>query len=290
MQPDTDPKFFKSISDFKKWLTKNHSKETFLWVGFYKHGEEKQRFLYSEAYDLALCFGWSIGIIKSLDSFTYKVRFLRRKAKSKWSYKNIKKFQEFKKKGLAHKAGLAAFENRDKEGSEEKVAEFTQKQIKKFKANKKAWEFLSSQTNSYRHYMAAWVNGAKREETREKRFNELVSDSARGSKLQRIVDAVNKIENRHEPGKKPIEKAKNIGAVSGAELRSIGIETVEQLQKAGWEETFYNLCEKYPERANLNMLNALIGAVENVDWRKLSPTLKAQAKGFLNSVKRDLGL
>jgi len=31
------PKFFKSSSEFRKWLARHHDKEQELWVGFYKN-------------------------------------------------------------------------------------------------------------------------------------------------------------------------------------------------------------------------------------------------------------
>ena len=86
----------------------------------------------------------------------------------------------------------------------------------------------------------------------------------------------------------PIEEAKNLGPISGAELRSVGIETLEQLQELGWEEVFERWVEAYPERINLNAATALIGAIEGCDWRQVPVSLKAEAKGLINSYRKSL--
>jgi uncharacterized protein YdeI (YjbR/CyaY-like superfamily) len=285
-----NPRFFNSAKLFREWLQKNYKKPQEIWLGFYKKGYDKTALTYIEALDIAMCFGWTGNVIKGMDQFSYKVKFLPRRPKSIWSHDNIKKFHELNKKGLVKKAGLEAFEKRDKGKSQEKVPELTSKLIKRFKANKKAWEFFSHQTKSYQKYMAWWVISAKQESTQLKRLDMLIEDSANGSKLRRVVEAVNKIEARkqdHPPGETPIEHARNIGPVCGSELRSIGISTVEKLQSVGWEDVFCQICEKYPNRLNLNMAVGLAAAVENQDWKKISPNLKARAKLLLLQLKRD---
>jgi len=54
-------RFFKSASEFRKWLAKQHDKVTELWLGFYKKGSGKATLTYQEALDEALCFGWIDG-------------------------------------------------------------------------------------------------------------------------------------------------------------------------------------------------------------------------------------
>jgi uncharacterized protein YdeI (YjbR/CyaY-like superfamily) len=281
----SNPIFFKSAKELRQWLAKNYRKEKEVWVGFYRKGFDKSALAYKDAYDQILCFGWTISIIKNIDTYTYKALFLKRKPKSKWSFGTLKKFEALKKKGLVHKGGLEAFADRDKKGSETKRATFTPAQLKKIKSNKKAWEFFSQQTESYRHYMAHWVNNAVQNETKEKRLKELINDSAEGSKLKRIVAAAAKIKKVYPPGKTPIEEAKNVGITTGAELRSIGVETVEQLKAQGWEKIFYRLIESYPHRINLNMLTGLIGAVEDQHWQNIDPDLKAEAKAIIKELK-----
>src|SRR3954466_13273011 len=124
------PTFFTKQSDFRKWLQKNHKKETELLVGFYKVNSGKPSMTWSESVDEALCFGWIDGVRRTIDETAYQIRFTPRKASSIWSAVNIKKVEELKKKGLMKEAGLEAFSKRKEERSaiyshEKKVGEFS---------------------------------------------------------------------------------------------------------------------------------------------------------------------
>lgn len=277
------PKFFKSAKEFRKWLEKNHDREKEIWVGFYKK-HAGPTLLSKDAVDQAICFGWAYGVLRGIDHLSYVIRFTPRRPKSAFSVTTLKRARELEKLGLMHEAGKKAVANRKKDLSEKRDVEFSPAILKRFKANKKAWAFFEKQTPSYRRYMILWVMQAKREETREKRVEMLIADSARESKLARVVEASEKIKKRFAPGQTPIEEARNLGPVSGGELRSLGIETVEQLKAMGWEKAFHRLCELYPHRANMNMLKSLIGAVDDVDWRKLDSEQKAEAKAVLSAI------
>jgi len=69
-------KFFKSPSEFRKWLEANHASTEELWVGYYKKSSAKRSLTWPESVDQALCFGWIDGIRKSIDEISYKIRLL----------------------------------------------------------------------------------------------------------------------------------------------------------------------------------------------------------------------
>ena len=75
-------KFFKTPSDFRKWLAAHHASETELWVGFYKKDSGKASVTWPQSVDEALCFGWIDGIRKNIDEVSYKIRFTPRKQRS----------------------------------------------------------------------------------------------------------------------------------------------------------------------------------------------------------------
>src|SRR6185295_16511053 len=93
------PKFFKTQSDFRKWLKSHHSSETELWVGYYKKDSGKPSITWPQSVDEALCFGWIDGIRKSIDEVSYKIRFTPRRSRSIWSSVNIKRVDELNKQG-----------------------------------------------------------------------------------------------------------------------------------------------------------------------------------------------
>src|SRR5918993_5745637 len=103
------PTFFAKQSDFRKWLQKNHKKETQLLVGFYKVGSGKPSMTWSQSVDEALCFGWIDGVRKSINEHSYSIRFTPRKPTSIWSAINIAKMDKLLKQGLVKPAGLASF-------------------------------------------------------------------------------------------------------------------------------------------------------------------------------------
>ena len=176
------PKFFPTQEDFRKWLEENHDKETEIIVGFYKVGLGKNYMNWSEAVDQALCFGWIDGVRRKVDEESYSNRFTPRRANSNWSAVNIAKVAELTEKGLMMPAGIAAFEKRKENKSRIYVYENEAKQFsgefeKRFKANKKAWEFFESQANWYKKQMTGWVMSAKQEATQERRLEKLISES-----------------------------------------------------------------------------------------------------------------
>jgi uncharacterized protein YdeI (YjbR/CyaY-like superfamily) len=77
--------FFQSQNHFRKWLAKNHKKETEVMVGFYKVGSGKPSLTWPQSVDQALCFGWIDGIRRSIDEERYCIRFTPRKPASNWS-------------------------------------------------------------------------------------------------------------------------------------------------------------------------------------------------------------
>ncbi|MEQ8905897.1 YdeI/OmpD-associated family protein [Ekhidna sp.] len=181
--------FFPTPQDFRKWLEENHKTETELWVGYYKKTTDRPSITWPESVDQALCFGWIDGIRKKIDEEAYQVRFTPRKPKSHWSHVNIKRIEELKKEKLVMPAGLEAYSKRDPENTGK--ASFEQKKVtlstafeKRFKANKKAWDFFNSQiAPSYRKQSIHWVMSAKREETREKRLTTLIECSSQKQKI-----------------------------------------------------------------------------------------------------------
>src|SRR5216684_1528963 len=107
-----NPKFFKTPSAFRKWLTVNHAASKELWVGFYKKGSGKPSITWPESVEGALCVGWIDGIRKNIDENSYKIRFSPRTPSSIWSAVNIRNVERLIKDERMQPAGLKAFEAR----------------------------------------------------------------------------------------------------------------------------------------------------------------------------------
>ena len=183
-----NPKFFKTPPDFRKWLTANHTTAKELWVGFYKKDSGKPSITWPESVDEALCFGWIDGLRKSIDGESYKIRFTPRKPSSTWSAVNIRNVQELIKQKRMEPAGLKAFEARRENRSgiysyEQRSADLVEPYLGRMKRNKAAWNFFESQPAGYRKQMNWWVLSARQEETRLKRLDRLIEESAQGRRL-----------------------------------------------------------------------------------------------------------
>jgi len=182
------PEFFRTPADFRRWLEKNHTTASELWVGFYKKDSGKPSITWPESVDQALCFGWIDGIRKGADAVSYQIRFTPRRRRSIWSATNIKRAKELVRKKQMRPTGLKAFTARidNKSGIysyEQRSAELSEPYAKLLKKNRAAWNFFEKQPPFYRKMIGWWIISAKKEETRMARLAKLISESAKGKRL-----------------------------------------------------------------------------------------------------------
>ena len=188
----TDPTFFRTPLDFRRWLERNHDREAELLLGFHRVDSGKGGVTYRQALDEALCFGWIDGLRKRYDASSYSIRFTPRKHGSIWSVINTTRMNELIKLGRVHEAGRRVFRHRDKKKSklysyEAGTCQFDPQFTKQFRANPTAWEFYQAQAPWYRRVSCYWVMSAKREVTRLRRLATLIGDSANGRRIKQLT-------------------------------------------------------------------------------------------------------
>lgn len=180
-------RFFRRSADFRRWLEKHHGSTAELWIGFYKVSSGRGGLTYREALDQALCFGWIDGVRRRVDDEAFEQRFTPRTATSYWSAVNTARALELIAEGLMHAAGQAAFERRDPESGrysfERQAAALDPAAEARFRADRKAWTFFDGQAPWYRRVAVHWVTSARREETRQRRLETLIRDSAAGRRI-----------------------------------------------------------------------------------------------------------
>jgi uncharacterized protein YdeI (YjbR/CyaY-like superfamily) len=185
---DKTPRFFRSRAQFRAWLAKHHATAPALWVGFWKARSGKGGLTYDEAVEESLCFGWIDGVVNGVDADSYKHRFTPRRRGSIWSAINLAKIEKLKAAGLMAPAGLAAFESRDPKRANLYAFENPQalpaEYERRLRARKKAWSHFEAQPPGYRRLMGHWIASAKREETREKRFAQLLAACLEGRRVE----------------------------------------------------------------------------------------------------------
>ncbi len=146
--------YAKNRKEFRKWLEKNHDKETEVSLVYYKVNSGKPSINWEESVEEALCFGWIDGVRRSVDEESYCIRFTPRKPKSIWSLININKVEKLIKEGLMTQAGLKAYEHGKKHGEIDKAYSLKAEnplpeELKTaLKKNKKAWEFFQKLSNT----------------------------------------------------------------------------------------------------------------------------------------------
>ena len=189
MSKSPRPVFFKTPQEFRAWLKKNHKTADEIIVGYYKKSSGKPTMTWQESVDEALCFGWIDGIRRKYGEDSYGNRFTPRRPGSNWSAININRVAELTKLKRMQPAGVAAFAKRTEAKS--RVYTYEQQELltldkaieKKFKANKKAWNFFQAQPPYYRKLMTRWLNSGKAEETRMRRLAKLVASCENGTRL-----------------------------------------------------------------------------------------------------------
>lgn len=182
---DIKPTFFATPEAFRAWLDRYHLSDEELWVGFHKRATSKLSITWPQSVDEALSFGWIDGVRVSIDSTSYAIRFTPRRPRSTWSAVNIARVKELVRLGRMRPAGLAKFKARADERSaiysyeQRHTATLDPADERRFRRNKKAWEFFQAQAPSYRKTVTYWVVSAKRAETKAKRLAVLMADSAK---------------------------------------------------------------------------------------------------------------
>ena len=179
------PTFFATAAEFGRWLARHHDTETELLVGFWKRESGKPSMTWPESVDEALCVGWIDAVRRRIDDDSYTIRFTRRKPGSIWSAVNVAKIDALIAQGRVQPAGLAAYGKRRDEKTaiyafEQKEAALSDEYAAQFKQNEAAWAFFEKQPAWFRKQQCWRVMSAKKEETRLKRLQKLIDDSAHG--------------------------------------------------------------------------------------------------------------
>ena len=189
--PSRDPVFFATGGRFRAWLAKHHETSDELVVGFWKTGTGTPSMTWPESVDAALCFGWIDGVRRRRDDESYTIRFTRRRPGSIWSAVNVAKAEALIEAGLMAPAGLAAFAARradrtavySHEQGGDAVLVLSPDEESRLRAAPAAWEHFRTQAGSYRRAVVHWLHSAKREETRIRRLEQIVTASESGQRL-----------------------------------------------------------------------------------------------------------
>lgn len=170
-----------------KWLARHHDSESEVWLIFQKVHTARLSISYSDALDEALCFGWVDSLVKRLDDSRYARKFTPRKADSRWSAVNRKRYAALKAGGRLQPAGIRRAPTDRTYGprppryeAPATIPRYIQTALRKEPA---AWSHFQGLPPSHRRRYLGWIESAKREDTKVRRLQEAVRLLVEGKPL-----------------------------------------------------------------------------------------------------------
>ncbi|XHX77499.1 MAG: YdeI family protein [Stenomitos frigidus ULC029] len=168
---------------WRQWLEANHRTAIGIWLIYYKVKAGQPSVQYSEAVKEALCFGWIDSKVKSLDEYRYKQIFTPRKPKSVWSKLNKQYIEQLLEHELMTERGLKKIETAKQDGSWQTLDAIEALIIpidlqQALNANEVANSNFEAFNNSSKKNILAWINSAKRLETRQRRLEQTISSAS----------------------------------------------------------------------------------------------------------------
>ena len=169
--------------DWRNWLLENHAKSVSVWLILFKKEKGIPSLNYDEAVEEALCFGWIDSKPNKRDDKSFYLFFAKRKPKSNWSALNKTRVEKLLAAGKMHTSGQFMVDLAIKTGTWDALNEVEDLILPQdlqfaFSQNQVAFENFQGFPKSVKRGILEWILNAKRPETRQKRIEETVRDSA----------------------------------------------------------------------------------------------------------------
>jgi uncharacterized protein YdeI (YjbR/CyaY-like superfamily) len=174
-------------SAWRHWLSENHATPSGVWLVLAKKGSTQPTSLtYAQALDEALCHGWIDGQAAPRDEATYRQRFTPRRARSRWSARNVGIIGRLRAEGRMHPRGEAEVARAQHDGRWEAAyagpasSEVPPDLAAALIAEPRAQEMFGILTSQNRYAILFRISDAKLPATRTRRINQFVAMLARG--------------------------------------------------------------------------------------------------------------
>jgi uncharacterized protein YdeI (YjbR/CyaY-like superfamily) len=171
---------FETPVHLENWLEENHTSFNGIWIRFYKKGSGMPSITYSEALDIALCYGWIDGQLKKYDDHSYIQKFTPRRPKSMWSKRNKEHVVRLEKAGKMRVSGIKEVEAAKSDGRWDRAYDSPSRMIVpedflvELMKHHEAYAFFND-LNKTNKYSIGWrLQTAKNPDTRSKRLNEIL--------------------------------------------------------------------------------------------------------------------
>lgn len=176
----------RTAGQWRKWLAEHHDSQSEVWLVFHKVHTGRPSIAYLDALDEALCFGWVDSLVKRLDDARYARKFTPRKADSRWSAINRKRYAALKASGRLQPSGIArppTDRTDDRPPRFEMPAALSPTIQAALRKQPSARRYFEGLTPSRRRRYVGWIESAKREETKRRRLEEAIRLLAAGKPL-----------------------------------------------------------------------------------------------------------
>jgi uncharacterized protein YdeI (YjbR/CyaY-like superfamily) len=177
----------RTVEEWRDWLDDHHASESEAWLIFYKRHTNIALIDHKDALDEALCVSWVDSLVKRLDDRQYAIKFTPRRADSRWSAANRKRYAELKASGRLKPAGIKRPPTDHSYGPPpprlpmpSKLPPYIQGALRNHPTALRHFERLPPEQR--RRYFA-WIESAKREETKLRRLKEAIRLLASGKVL-----------------------------------------------------------------------------------------------------------
>jgi uncharacterized protein YdeI (YjbR/CyaY-like superfamily) len=172
---------------WRRWLGENHASPDGVWLVLAKKGATQPTSLtYAQALDEALCYGWIDGQTAPGDHATYRQRFTPRRARSRWSSRNVGIISRLRSEGRMHPAGEAEVQRAQNDGRWDAAyagpasSEVPADLAAALDAQPTAQAMFGILTSQNRYAILFRISDAKLPATRARRINQFVAMLARG--------------------------------------------------------------------------------------------------------------
>jgi uncharacterized protein YdeI (YjbR/CyaY-like superfamily) len=178
--------YFRSSSEFRKWLATNHRQSDGIWLRIFKKDSGEPTVTYAEALDEALCFGWIDGQKQHHDNSSWLQRFTPRRSTSGWSKINTQHAERLIQTGRMRAAGRIEIDAAKKDGrwtaayDSPSQATLPEDFLAALRKNKNAKTFFDSLNKANRYAIAYRLQTAKKPETRQRRMEMILAMLSRG--------------------------------------------------------------------------------------------------------------
>jgi uncharacterized protein YdeI (YjbR/CyaY-like superfamily) len=177
----------RTLDQWRDWLTEYHASESEVWLIFHKRHTLVESIADKDARDEALCFGWVDSLVKRLDDRRYALKFTPRRVDSRWSAVNRKRYGELKADGRLKPPGLAHPPTDRGYGPRPprlamplRLPAYIRAALRNHPTAMRHFDALAP---SQRRRYYAWIESAKREQTKLRRLEQAIRLLVRGKVL-----------------------------------------------------------------------------------------------------------